>query len=118
MNLDTERSGGVTVACPAGRLDSNNAKEFETALLGLVAAGDGDILLDFSKLTYISSAGLRVVLMAAKRTRIAKRRLALCALNDHIKEVFTVSGFAKILDILPGRDDALAHLSEGGELSR
>lgn len=108
MNLNTEQSGTTIIVCPAGRLDSNNAKEFESYLLGLVANGDGGVLLDFSKLDYISSAGLRVVLMAAKRIKIAKRKLALCALNDNIAEVFLVSGFAKILDIRENRETALA----------
>ena len=108
MNLDTEQSGNTTIACPAGRLDSNNAKEFEASLLGLIADCEGNVLLDFSKLNYISSAGLRVVLMAAKRAKMAKRQMALCTLSDNITEVFTVSGFAKILDIHENREAALA----------
>lgn len=46
--------------------------------------------------------------MAPKRAKIAKHKLALCALSDHIKEVFQVSGFAKILDIRDDRESALA----------
>ncbi|MDE1902624.1 MAG: STAS domain-containing protein [Alphaproteobacteria bacterium] len=96
---------------PKGHLDSNTGPAFESELLQLINSGTGRLLLDFSDLIYISSAGLRVVLLAAKRLRSANGRLALCSLNPQIAEVFRISGFDAILDIHPSSESALARLA-------
>ena len=64
-----------------------------------------------SPIFYISSAGLRIVLLAAKRMKSAGGRLVLCSLNPQIAEVFDISGFTRILDILPSRDAAFPTLT-------
>jgi len=96
---------------PKGRLDSSTGPAFEGELLQLINAGTGRLLLDFSELVYISSAGLRVVLLAAKRLQSANGRLALCSLNPQIAEVFRISGFDVILDIHSSSESALARLA-------
>ena len=93
---------------PAGRLDSNNSAAFEKEILSAIDAGEVHILIDFSDLTYISSAGLRVILLTAKKTKAATGKLVLCSLSDSINEVFLVSGFNTILDIQANKDAALA----------
>ena len=108
MSMDVSKEGDVLVAVPAGRLDSNNAKAFEEDLLGRIEAGETKILVDFSKLDYISSAGLRVFLMAAKRMKAADGKLVLCALSENVREVFEISGFNNILDIKGARAEGLA----------
>ncbi|MBC3907373.1 MULTISPECIES: STAS domain-containing protein [Undibacterium] len=92
---------------PAGRLDSNNSAAFEKEILSAIDAGEVHILIDFSDLTYISSAGLRVILLTAKKTKAATGKLVLCSLSDSINEVFLVSGFNTILDIQANKDAAL-----------
>lgn len=96
---------------PKGRLDSSTGPAFEGELLQLINSGAGRLLLDFSDLVYISSAGLRVVLLAAKRLQSANGRLALCSLSPQIAEVFRISGFDAILDIHPSSESALARLA-------
>lgn len=96
---------------PKGRLDSSTGPAFESELLQLISSGTGRLLLDFSDLVYISSAGLRVVLLAAKRLQSANGRLALCSLNPQIAEVFRISGFDAIFDIHPSSESALARLA-------
>jgi anti-anti-sigma factor len=54
---------------------------------------------------------LRIVLVAAKRMKANGGRMALCSLNRQIAEVFEISGFSPILDIVPSKDDAVAKLS-------
>ncbi|MES2039340.1 MAG: STAS domain-containing protein [Pseudomonadota bacterium] len=93
---------------PAGRLDSNNSAAFEKEILTAIEAGEVQILIDFSDLAYISSAGLRVILLTAKKTKAASGKLVLCSLNASINEVFLVSGFNAILDIQANKDAALA----------
>jgi stage II sporulation protein AA (anti-sigma F factor antagonist) len=108
MQVKEEREGDALILCLQGRLDSANAKALEAALLAPVQAGEKLVVLDLSTLDYISSAGLRVVLIAAKQQKAKQGRFALCGLRDEIREVFEISGFAKILDIRPTRKEILA----------
>lgn len=97
----------IKIFSPAGRLDSNNSAAFEKEILAALDAGENQILLDFSDLAYISSAGLRVVLLTAKKTKASSGKLVLCNLNESINEVFIVSGFNSILDIQANQETAL-----------
>jgi len=108
MAIATERSGDVLVLLPQGRLDSNNAAAVETEILEHLAAGSTRIVMDFAGLDYISSAGLRVVLVVAKRLKQAGGTLVLCRLPAHIREVFEISGFLSILTTKDTREEALA----------
>jgi anti-anti-sigma factor len=101
----------IQVVRPQGRLDSTTSPGLEKTLLGDIDGGSRRLLLDLSDLDYISSMGLRVVLLAAKRMRAAGGKFALCALNPNISEVFEISGFSSILDIFPAHEDAVAGLS-------
>lgn len=107
MEIKVETFGEATVLVPVARVDSATAKAFEATVLQAVNAGAARIILDFSELDYISSAGLRVVLVGAKMTR-APRKFVLCGMKPQIREVFDVSGFAKILSIQPDRATAAA----------
>ncbi len=107
VDLYPEYDDSVLVLNPLGRIDGTNAKAFEEALLGRIEAGDKNILMNFEGINYISSAGLRVLLMAAKRTSQAAGKLALCAVQDHIQEVFKFSGFSEIIPIHDDRPAAL-----------
>lgn len=95
---------------PKGRLDAATGPALEAELAAATGGGGARLLLDFSELVYISSAGLRVVLLAAKKVKASNGRLALCSLNPQIAEVFKISGFDVIIDIHPSPDSALARL--------
>lgn len=88
--------GEALVVRPAGRLDSSSSPAFEKDLIGRIEAGSTDIIVDFAEVDYISSAGLRVLLMAAKRVKAANGQIALCCLKEHCREVFEISGFLSI----------------------
>ncbi len=108
LSIVEERTAGAVVLQPSGRLDSVTAKTFETTLIGKLEAGVSKVVLDLSRLDYISSAGLRVVLIAAKKLKGAGGALVLCDLSPSVREVFEVSGFVSVLDIHPDRAAALA----------
>ncbi len=103
-----EDINGISVVKTGPRIDSANAGAFETVLVEVVNDATGRTVLDLSELGYISSAGLRVILLAAKTAKKAGRELVLCHMQPTIREIFDVSGFARILTIVPTRDDALA----------
>lgn len=102
-----ETVGTVEVIRPRGRLDSANAPELEAALRALLAGGAKQMLFDLSELDYISSAGLRVVLLAGKGLRAAQGRLVLAGVGGMVREVFEMSGF---LNLFPVVADARAGL--------
>ena len=71
-------------------------------------AGAGDMVIDLGKLSYISSAGLRVILLTAQKLKAKGKSLKLCSLSPMILEVFEVSGFSKLIPIHKDRDAALS----------
>lgn len=101
---------GVTVVVPGGRLDSSSAKPFEDELLPTVSAGERPVVIDFSDVAYVSSAGLRVMLIAAKKSKAAGTALALSGLAPHVREVFDISGFSAFFTIFQTRDEAVRAL--------
>jgi anti-anti-sigma factor len=111
MELKEYRQGATLVLLPEGRLDARSAAGFEERLLGLIAAGERSILLDFARLDYISSTGLRTLLTATKRLNEGDGRLLLCGLTANVRDVFRVSGFDTILEIHPDAATALAALA-------
>ncbi|MFC5702296.1 STAS domain-containing protein [Cohnella faecalis] len=108
MNIVTTESGGVTVMAIEGRLDGIHASEAESAFLKLAAEGRSRFVLDFKDMVYISSAGLRVVLVAAKKVRSLQGRLICAGMSDQVRDVFEMSGFLSILETAAGTDEALS----------
>lgn len=113
MPVDFTRSDahGVRVIAIKGRLDSANAGDLERGLQDLYGQPGEKAVVNLAQLDYISSAGLRVVLMLAKRAKQSAGRLVLCSLVPQVREVFEISGFLKILETAPDQDAALAALS-------
>src|SRR3546814_18881138 len=106
MSLSSEKIGEVLVVSAAGQINSANAAEVESALLAYVNQGERLCVLDLSGLDYISSAGLRVVLMLAKGLKQKAGQLVLCALQPQVHEVFDISGFLAILTVVDTRPAA------------
>lgn len=110
MDLTHEISNGLRVVRPNGRIDSATAAEFESECAALIEEGPNKVVLDFSQVDYISSAGLRAVLIAAKKAKTLGGALTLCGLRDNVKEVMSVSGFDAMLGAHSGVEEAAAAL--------
>jgi anti-anti-sigma factor len=98
MEIKDTLDDGIVIIQPAGRLDSTSSPEFERFLLAKIT-DRSRLIVDLSKLDYISSAGLRVILVGAKRSDSAKGKILLCGMKDIIHQIFEVSGFLKILKV-------------------
>lgn len=107
LELSTEKDGETTVVIPTGRIDGSTASPFQETLLKLIEEGQGSLVVDFENIEYISSAGLRVLLLVAKKLQSGGRKIVLCAMRDHIAEVFKISGFSEILAIHATRQEAV-----------
>jgi anti-anti-sigma factor len=106
MQISSRTSDGVHIVAIAGSLDSTTSPEAQKALAAVVA-GAKTVVLDFTELSYISSAGLRVLLGAAKQLRSSGGKLRMFGLNPSVTEVFEISGFAAILPVYPSEAEAL-----------
>src|SRR5258707_7953389 len=107
MDITTRTLNDVTVVAIAGHLDSNTSPEAQKALDGILAGGGKKVVVDFTALDYISSAGLRVLLGTAKRLSGAGGALHLFGLNQTVREVFQISGLATILSVFAAEANAL-----------
>ena len=112
MEVSTEREDGVLIANTDGRVDGANAREFQDTLEAMIEDSDRIVVLNFEQLSYISSAGLRVILLIAKSLRKRDAKLAVCSLSGSVREVFEVSGFDKIISTHASQADAVAALRE------
>lgn len=111
MEITAHREGGAVIARANGRIDSSNSREFHTSLEAIIAEDDPAVVLDFGELSYISSAGMRVILLTAKSLQRDNVKFALCSMNDSIREVFKISGFDKIIPVHESRSEALTSVS-------
>ncbi len=98
MEIITEKNGTELKVALVGRLDTSTAPQLEAELKSSYDAITG-LSLDFEKLEYISSAGLRV-LLTAQKTMNAKGEMTICNVNSDIMEVFDITGFGDILTII------------------
>ena len=106
MNVETSHTGSTAVAAVSGRVDSANAKEFEEELSAIIDKGATGLVVDCGELNYISSAGLRVFLIAIRKTSAAGGGLALCRVPDHINEVLEISGFSRLAKVFETVEEA------------
>ena len=111
MQIAELRQDGVDVLAPAGRIDTTTVDALEARLNPLLAAAVPRIVVDFSGVEYISSAGLRVLLVAAKRVKSAAGGLALCAMGDSVRQVFQLAGFIPLFTIRDTREAAVEQIA-------
>ena len=113
MKTRVEILDQATIVIAEGRLDFNAAtgfqKEVEQALAN-VGKTSNALLVDCGGLEYVSSAGLRVFMLAARNAQRANLSFAVCALQQPVREVFELSGFNRIMTVQPDRATALAQL--------
>jgi len=108
MRLKTSKHENATIIEIDGRLDGMTARAFEEDVTAAVPEGDGAVVCDLSAVSYISSAGLRAVLVVAKRLDKNGKSFSVCGHDGSVAEVFRISGFEKIIRMYPKREDALA----------
>jgi len=114
LNLNPRSIADVIVLAPAGRLDHESVDAFRSDLqpqLDLAFATGRGVLFDLAKLEYVSSAGLRCFMLAAKQAAAKKGRLAVAAPCPVVAEIFEISRFNMVFRIFPSMSEALGFLS-------
>jgi anti-sigma B factor antagonist len=107
MNVEQTSAGEVQIFRITGRLDSTTAPAFEAQVLPTVRPGSNRIVFDFTAVDYVSSAGLRTVLLAAKQTRATQGGFAIFGMSPAIFQVFKMSGFARIIALFDDEAQAV-----------
>jgi anti-anti-sigma factor len=115
VNLRIEALAEVTYVIPEGRLDFDAAPGFQQTVERVMGSATKPpaVIIDGAALEYVSSAGLRAFLLAARAAQHAGIRFALCALQPAVREVFDLSGFSRIMSVQADRASALAQARQG-----
>ncbi|MBS0644065.1 MAG: STAS domain-containing protein [Acetobacteraceae bacterium] len=111
MDITTQTDGGMATLKVVGRVDAIAMSKLEQAAGAAIEAGASRLVIDMRQVDYISSAGLRAVLMAAKKAQAVGGGIALFGLQPAVEDVMTTSGFATIVRITATEDEARALLS-------
>ena len=109
-SLTTERSGQTLIVSAKGRIDGANATEVQGVLSSAIEPGVKLMLLDLGGLTYISSAGLRVIMLTARTLDRSGAKFAVGSPAGPIREVFQISGFDQIIPIFDSQAEAIESL--------
>jgi anti-sigma B factor antagonist/stage II sporulation protein AA (anti-sigma F factor antagonist) len=114
VEFSSRKLADVVVAAPVGQIDHPSAQELQQALAPIVedaAARKAPLVLDFSSVEYISSMGLRVLMVAAKQMRSHNVPIVVAALQPVVAEIFEIARFKHVLQVFPSVRDALRELS-------
>jgi anti-anti-sigma factor len=101
-------STAPAIFSPVGRIDGTNAGAAEVELKAVLESAGPNLIMDLSGVDYLSSAGLRVVLVAAKSTRASGGKLVLAGPRPAISEILAMSGFNRIIETAPDVEAATA----------
>ena len=110
MEMSEGKRGDVLILGLSGKLDATTSKAFEERILSVIDVGERQLVVDLSQLDYVSSAGLRVFLLAAKRLSSSNGKIVLCSLKEPVREVFDITGFSSVFSVYGSYDEAVKSL--------
>lgn len=112
MHVQQSLVDDVIVLQPQGRIDGATSSSFEEQCMLHIGAGAQHVVIDLSGIDYVSSAGLRALLITAKKTKSTGGALTLCSAHGSVKEVISLSGFDSLLGAHETTSDAIAALKK------
>jgi anti-sigma B factor antagonist len=108
MILREEKIGDIIVLEARGRFDSSTAPAVGETLTARLGVRQKGLILDLRQVEYISSAGFRVLLIAAKRAEELGSRFVLCGISGKVRQLFDLGGFLDLFPIYASREDGIA----------
>ena len=108
LSVELETNDDVVVFICNGRVDSNTSKTLQSTVIGRIQDGVDRIVMDLANTNYISSAGLRVILLAGKQIKASGGRFVLCGMQPSVRDVFEVTGFLRLFEVRDSREDAVS----------
>lgn len=113
LEIAWERQDDIAVAIARGRIDGTTTEQLQSALESGTGAEDGALVLDFERVSYINSSGLRVCLRTARRCRELGKKFAICNLSEATRGIVAISGFDQVIPVFESRNRALNQVSPG-----
>jgi len=110
MDISKRKEKNIMVISVKGRMDAVTSPEFEKDLTDLITEGEKTFIINFSKLEYISSAGLRSILSAAKQLKEKQGKILFAELHGSVQEVFKIAGFYSIFQAFDTEEAAIKQL--------
>jgi anti-sigma B factor antagonist/stage II sporulation protein AA (anti-sigma F factor antagonist) len=108
-DLSVEQKGNVVILRIKGRLDAVSSPLAEKRIFEAINEGQNKLLLDMSGVSYLSSAGMRMLLSITKRLRAMSGKMAICSVATNVVDVLKMSGFDHALLLFKTEEDALKH---------
>ena len=106
MKIEHFQNGDIDVLAVSGRIDAITSPDFESRLIEVAPAAEAGVVLDFAEVDYVSSAGLRVLLVGVRALGGSPRALVIARPSENVEEVITLTGFHKLLTICGSMDEA------------
>lgn len=107
MQMTEMKKGDVLVVALTGKLDALSAPELEARLVQCIDSGETKVVLDLTKLDYVSSAGVRVFLLSHKKLKDRGGQIYFCGLTPDVRKVFDLTGFSFRVPLAATLNDAL-----------
>ena len=111
MEFKSKKIGKNTLVQLNGRLDITHSDEVDVKLAKDVQSGEGDIIINLSGISYISSSGIRVFVGLVRELEKQERKLKLCEITPPVKKVFDVVELLDLFEVYQTEEEAVASLS-------
>ncbi|MCH9630335.1 MAG: putative anti-sigma factor antagonist BtrV [Chlamydiia bacterium] len=115
LNIEEKRVGSVLILRLEGRIDAVSSGILDKSLTEVINKQHDKIALDFTKVDYLSSAGMRLLLSVTKKMKASDGMLCIFSVHDDVMEIIRMAGFERILTLYPLEKDALNALKESSE---
>lgn len=110
METHVEEKGDVVVIRLKGRLDAASSPQLEKQINSIIDAGHFKLILNFTQVEYLSSAGMRLMLSISKKLKHLEGKVVACSLSDEVMEVIKMAGFHQVLEIYPSEEECYSHV--------
>lgn len=107
IEIKEDKKGEVLVLRLKGRLDAVSSPVAEKKVFEFINNGHSKLILDFSNIAYLSSAGMRMLLSTTKRLKSLSGKLVVCNITSNVMDVLKMSGFDHVLELSKSEEDAL-----------
>ncbi|MCP5469374.1 MAG: STAS domain-containing protein [Chlamydiales bacterium] len=110
MDVVVEEKGEIIIVRVKGRLDAASSPQLEKTVNSIIDGGHFKVVLNFSDVEYLSSAGMRLMLAISKKLQQLEGKVVACNLSDDVMEVIKMAGFNQVIEFYPNEAESLAHL--------
>lgn len=107
VEIKEEKKGDVLILRIKGRLDAVSSPAAEKKVFDFINSGQNKLLLDFSGVSYLSSAGMRMLLSTTKKLKTLSGKLVVCSITPNVMDVLKMSGFDHVLELAKQEEEAL-----------